>query len=191
MCRLGCTAASASDSVALGHQFFGHRVVHAQLDEGVATEAVGAGVAHVHEHETVAVGRGHQGGGGHGGAHAPQGLVVHPVFPHGLVGLLDGRHQSVDGRVAGETGLQGFDGDGGGHLAAHVAPHAVGHGEEGAALEGAVLVDRAHPAHVGGRSRSQDGHRVAATVRPPVIGPSRRRCRRPGEGRPARAGWGR
>ena len=62
----------------LGHQLLGHRVVHAQLVEDPAVEAVGPGVTHVDQHQTVAVGGGDQGGGRDGGAHAPQGLVIGP-----------------------------------------------------------------------------------------------------------------
>src|SRR5665213_2376878 len=79
--------------------------------------------------------------------------------------------RSVNQDLAVETGTLFAVADG-------MAPHAVGHGEEGAGLHGEVLVDRADESGVGGWSGAQEGH---VTYRP------RTRCRRPAGDHPSRA----
>ena len=79
---------------------------------------------------------------------------------------------------------QRVDGDLGRDLAAPVAAHAVGDGEQAVGLQDAVLVDLADLADVGGRAVRELGHSSSSTVFPTwsrsprfmVIGPSTFAC---------------
>ncbi len=150
--------------LAARHELLGHRMVGGELDQAVAVQAVGPRVPDIGEHQPVTVVGGDQSRRDHGGAHAPEVHILVAAFPHRLVGVVDGGGQPFGGGLAGELGLQGLDGGARRDLAADVTSHPVRHGEQGEALEREVLVDRAHPTHVGGRTRPEDGQRPSVEL---------------------------
>ncbi len=157
----------------------GQAVVGGDLGQLAVVEAVGAGVTHVDQGQYVVPVLVDQAHRGERGPHAPQLGVVLAVLPDDGVGLGHRLGQPGPGGLPPEGDGQGVDGQPGGHLAAGVAPHAVGHGEEGGGLDRQVLVDRADQAGVGGGARTEEGH---LTSRP------RRRCHPPAADRPSRGG---
>ena len=64
--------------------------------------------------------------------------------------------------------VERLDGDPRRHLAADVAPHAVGHRVEVRPLERHVLVDRADPPDVGRRAGPQHGQRETSNTVEPI-----------------------
>ena len=110
----------------------------------------------------------HQGDRGEGRPHAPEVLVGQALAPDGGVGLGEGLAQTAARGRTLESLLEGLDRHPRRHLAADVAAHAVGHGEQVRALEGDVLVDRADAPDVGRRARPQHGHRATSNTVEPI-----------------------
>ena len=149
MWRWGWTGRLGRGQLAGTDHLLGQAVVGGDLGELAVVEPVGAGVTHVDQGEdvlTVLVDQGHR---GEGRAHAPELGVVLAVLPDHSVGLGDRLGQARPGGLAPEGHGEGVDGQAGRHLAAGVATHAVGHGEQGGRLDGQVLVYRADQSGVG------------------------------------------
>ena len=128
----------------------GQAVVGGDLGQLSFVEAVGTGVTHVDQGQHVLAVLVDQGHRREGGPHAPQlGILLAALPDHGI-GLGDRLGQARAGGLAPEGHRQGVDGQPRRHLAAGVAAHAVGHGEEVRRLDGQVLVDRADQTGVGG-----------------------------------------
>ena len=153
---------------ALAHALLGQAVVVGDLGDVAPGEEVSPGVTDIGQRQHVlAPGPAHQRHRGECGPHATEIDVDLTLVPHRGVGLREGLEQSLDGRRPFERLFERLDRDPGRHLAADVTAHAVSDGVEIGALQRQILVDVAHPSHVGGGPRPQHRQReTSKTVEP-------------------------
>ena len=117
---------------------------------------VGARVAHVH-HVEAAVAQHRR---GHRRAHPALVRVVAGHAPDRAVGALDRALRTVVGAAPGPSAADRVDGHLGRDLAGLGAAHAVGHGQQSGARDGAVLVVVADPPGVGELGHLDQGERA-------------------------------